>query len=130
MICERFPDMANDAIMKLRFWALVIVRTIALGMLVYGAVCLLLGFGIGIANYSGVKGLYHGLFLVHGSDLWSWLWFGVALMVVGGVVMALSRRIVRWLIAAPMQECARCGYEMAHLGSPKCPECGFQIGSG
>jgi hypothetical protein len=96
-------------------------------MLTYGAVCFVLGMGIGIANYSGISGLYYGLFLLYGTDNWSWLWFGVALMVPGVVVMILSRRIVRWVIPVPPHECPKCNYQLKHLTSTNCPECGYRV---
>lgn len=121
--------MLSNSISTLRFWGLVIVRAISLVMLTYGAICFLLGIGVGIATYSGLQGLYNGWFLLYGPDNWSWLWFGLAMMIPGATIMVLSRHIVRWVIPVPVQECPNCGYELKNLKSPTCPECGFAIGS-
>jgi hypothetical protein len=117
----------NDPILRLRFWGLLIVRAISVTIVVYGSICFLLGLGTGFANYGGINGLYHGLFLLQGSENWSWLWYGVALMAPGIVMMIFSRRIVRWTIPVPVMECAECGYALKNLQSEVCPECGYDL---
>ena len=51
---------------------------------------------------------------------------GLATMfILPGVVLIVSdRRLVRWLITIPRDECPQCGYTLKHLTTARCPECG------
>jgi hypothetical protein len=120
----------NNSIVRQRFWMLLIVRGCSLALTVYGSICVLYGMGIGVAIYGNLAGLYQAMFLSYGSDNWSWLWFGVALVIPGVAMMVVSRRIVRWLVPIPRHECPQCGYAMRNLTTNRCPECGLEMSEG
>ena len=52
---------------------------------------------------------------------------GVPMIVVGVVLAACSRRLVRWVIAAPDTDCPRCAFSGPGADG-RCPECGLPWG--
>lgn len=108
--------------------ALVIVRSVALIMLVYGVVHVLwgIGAGLGMSRFDVARAVESTL-SVFWNDNWSPFWHGFGVGVPGFVLMLIDRRIVRWLVPMPLHECPQCAYPLKNLKGPRCPECGTTL---
>jgi hypothetical protein len=49
---------------------------------------------------------------------------GLAMVMVGGVLVVFARRLARWIVSMPERGCPSCGY--AGAAGDKCPECGLR----
>ena len=97
-----------------------LIRLLALGMLVVGAV------GLGNRVVFAVRGrgdmraawtAWQGIGAAHGVFL------GVPLLVVGMALAIWSAPITRWAVRPPAEGCVGCGYAVS-ADAAACPECG------
>lgn len=103
------------------------LRLLALMLLVTGAYLMLkrLVFGIGVWDFNSALQAWMGIGEDHS------FYRGIAMMLVGGAVGAMSRRLAAWVVAMPPAGCPQCGYGVAPpSGSDppdRCPECGLAL---
>lgn len=105
-------------IMRRRHLCLVIVRSVALLLVLVGALAAGMAFQSRIGRYSGFEFLAVPVFAILGA-------FWVPAL----VLAAASRPLARWLAPAPgpATECPQCGYSLKNLKAPICPECGLTL---
>jgi hypothetical protein len=107
-----------EAISRRRHICLIVLRSIAAALMLFGAVDAGLKVQSRIGEYSGFE------YLVVSP---------VALLVVfwlpALVLAAASRPLSRWLVPvpSPLSECPQCGYSLKNLNAPICPECGLTL---
>jgi len=117
--------MNTQQVIKRRHVAIIIVRSVALAMIVYGGVYILWGLGTFFA-LRGLAGFFEQ-FWIFWNDNWNPFWFGFAVFAPGMALAMFDRKIVRWLIPLARNECPQCGYALRQLGSNRCPECGCEV---
>lgn len=124
------PPVSAQQIMRRRHWAQIILRALALAMITYGGVQITWGLGasFGLSDLNIARGVRSAL-TIFWRDNWSPFWYGTAILLPGVVLAILDRRIVRWLVPVPQQECPQCGYGVRQLTTSRCPECGYELRS-
>lgn len=100
-------------------WA---VRGVAATMVATGVYLMLkrLSFGIGTGNMEAALRSWVDIGESHS------FYRGVALVIVGGALAALSTRLSAWIVTVPAETCPQCGYANAPAEGARCPECGLQ----
>jgi hypothetical protein len=115
-------------IMRRRHWALTIIRILALAMILYGGLHILWGLGasFGLADLNVLSGIRSTLTIFWNNNR-NPFWFGLAVLLPGAALVMFDRRLARWLVPLPLNECPQCGYGLQRLTTRRCPECGYQI---
>lgn len=108
------------SIVRARFWFRVAVRGIALAW-----------FVVSVREMPG-----HVVIVVQSQLQGGALSGGFVLQQVLQLIAAISlplllvlfeNRLARWIIPTPKHACPSCGYPLANLKSPVCPECGDNV---
>lgn len=106
-------------VVRARLWAMLIVRTLGLGLIAAGLVVI----------SAKIPGYWYGA----KQDGRQWfaayylIWYllpGSLTVLIGFAVMAISRRIIPFLVPVPRTGCLQCGYSADGLSTGPCPECG------
>ncbi len=106
---------------RIRAGVLWVLRGIALGMLMAGALLIVkrLAFGISTRQMDAAWMHYNGVGEWHEFSL------GLALLGIGGVTAFAARNLARWVISLPPEDCPRCQYAGIVGDMDRCPECGL-----
>jgi hypothetical protein len=112
-----------DVILRRRHLVLVLVRSAAVVVAVFGAVDLAMSL---LARTERITDF--SLFEYRGAVIAAVLLYGLPALVIGLV----SRRLSRWIVPAGLRSdaCMNCGYSLKNLKSPICPECGADVKRG
>lgn len=106
-------------VVRVRIWALLVVRTVALILIAAGLVVIAYKIpGYWYAAKQDGRQWFAAYYLI------SYLLSGSLTVLVGFALMAISRRIVPFLVPVPRTGCLQCGYSADGLLSGPCPECG------
>lgn len=107
-----------ETISRRRHTCLIVLRSIALALLLVGALIAGLTFQSRIGQYSGLE--YLGIPVL---AILAAFWLPAI------ALAAASRPLSRWLVPVPgpMNECPQCGYSLKNLNAPICPECGLTL---
>ena len=107
-----------ETISRRRHTCLIVLRSIALLLLLTGALVAGLNFQSRIGRYSGFEYLAIPVLAILAA-------FWLPAMALG----LASRSLSRWLVPVPgpMNECPQCGYSLKNLNAPICPECGLTL---
>jgi hypothetical protein len=107
-----------ETISRRRHTCLIVLRSIAVLLLLTGALVAGLSFQSRIGRFSGFEYL-----LVPVLAIMAAFWLPAA------ILAWISRPLARWLVPVPgpMNECPQCGYSLKKLNSPICPECGLTL---
>jgi hypothetical protein len=110
---------------RCRGWVLWALRIIAVSLVAVGVyLCLKRIFlAVGTGSWSMATQVWEG------AGETASFYRGTAMLVVGGAMAGLSRRVSRWIIAMPPDGCPRCGHPRSP-GALRCQECGLRWENG
>lgn len=119
----------GKTIVRRRHWALIVIRSIAMLLLLYGGAHMLIGVGVAIGFSLGNKSFLPNLVGTFWDNNYNAFWHGFAFAATGLALALASRAIADWIVPVLRNHCPLCGYELEQLKSGRCPECGFELES-
>lgn len=125
MFVSRLSTQQVNAVRGIVTWT---IRAAALILIATGAYLSLKRLALGVGNNFDLQLIFQ-TWQSTGEE--QSMYRGIAMMLVGGVLAALSRRLAAWVVAMPPTGCPQCGYAVAPpqgAASPgRCPECGLPL---